>query len=147
SLLAPSAVAIFVEAGFSWSTIIVATAPLFLISLIWVAFSIQKRDVAPVPEKPFTRLSSSQILILATFAIYVAAEVMTSMWLVTYLVEYRRLSVVSASKYLSLFFIFMAVTRGLCFLSLPANLEKGILWGCLSLSGVFFTLGHLGHLW
>lgn len=93
------------------------------------------------------RVGFFQSYILFMMAVYVVGEVMTSMWLVSYLVGEKGMSVSQASPFLSGFFLLVALSRGLLFLSLKEKTERELLLGCLFFSCLFFFLGKLYHEW
>lgn len=88
-----------------------------------------------------------QILLLLTFATYVAGEVVGSMWMTTYLVESQRMTVEAAAPYVSGFFLFMAVTRTLTFFVRSPILQTWVMTGCLGVALVAFCVGLTGQLW
>ncbi len=147
SLLAPMTVRIFLERGFSWHWVLVAILPVVLVTagLLRQQLPANKKEKAQISSSG--RMTPVQLMIMFTFSIYVAAEVMSSMWMVTYLVETQHFTVSQAAPYLSGFFLTMALSRGFCFFSLRPSLESKILALSLFLALVFFFLGRSGYLW
>ena len=88
-----------------------------------------------------------QVLLLLTFATYVAGEVVGSMWMTTYLVEAQRMTVEAAAPYVSGFFLFMAISRALTFFARAPALQTWLMTGCLGVALVAFCVGLSGQLW
>jgi MFS family permease len=147
SLFAPLALQFFLSREFHWPVVIAAATPLFAALFFYVGIAVPEVSPVAVQESPSSRLTRLQGLILLTFCIYVAGEVITSVWMVTYLVEARHFSVEAASPYLAGFFVMMCASRGLCFLSLKPTLEVWVISFSLILGSVFFALGLWGHCW
>jgi len=148
SFLGSMSVEFFLSLGFNWNAVFMAfLAPLSLLTAFLV-FRIPSEPPQPGPPPTVPRgLSKVQLVILVAFCIYVAGEVMTSMWMVTFLVEAKGLTVTEATPYLTGFFLMMAVSRGLCFLHLRPRHELPILIGCLVVSILCSALGHSGWYW
>jgi MFS family permease len=148
SLIAPLVVSQLVSRGFSWPAVFTTAAVPLAVLISGVAISLPRHDPKQIEEgTPLKWPSRLQALILFAFSIYVAGEVMTSMWMVTYLVEGKGLTVVTAAPYLTGFFLMMALTRLLCFFSIKPENERWILGLCLVLSMGGITLGLSGFLW
>ncbi len=147
SLVAPLVVRFFLERGINWPWVFVAILPVIILTSILLRVSLPAQEKDRVQVSLSAHLTALQWMIVVTFSIYVSGEVMTSMWMVTYLVESQSLSVAQAAPYLSGFFLVMALSRGLCFLSLRPSLEGIVLGLSLVLALFFFILGRSGHLW
>lgn len=93
------------------------------------------------------KLSGFQCFILLLFSFYVVGEVMTSMWLVTYLVGEKGMSVPKAAPYLSGFFLMMSLSRGALFMTFKESREKYLLFLCLALAVCFYLWGMQGNPW
>lgn len=147
SFLAPTVAGNVLTAGFSWPTVVIVTVPFFagLGLFAWLGFPREAGTSGAAPVHG--RFTALQVLTIFTFVIYVAAEVLTSVWMVPYLVEVRKLGLLSATRYLSLFFLMMGLSRFLCFFSLKPQHESLVFSGALILYGVFFSLGHAGYGW
>jgi fucose permease len=146
SVISPVVAASLLSHGFPWQSAMLVTLPILIMLLLCVTKVIPS-NVSDVSAPESAKVSGLQGLIILTFAFYVGGEVMTSMWMVTYLVEYRQLTLSLAAPYATGFFLAMAVTRLICFFSLSSRMETAILWGSLILYCLFFGLGHLGFLW
>jgi len=147
SLVAPLVVRFFLERQISWPWIFISILPVIAITALLLKRVLPAHKKEKVQVSLSMHLTALQWLVIATFSIYVSAEVMSSMWMVTYLVESQHFSVAQAAPYLSGFFLAMALSRGFCFLSLRPSLEGVILALSLVLALFFFMLGRLGHLW
>jgi fucose permease len=116
-------------------------------------------DPEATKEHPHS-LRTLRLITVVTFLVYVLAEVLTSTWMVVFLVESRGLTLSNASPILSGFFITMALSRFFCsflietwekqvlvtsLLAFGASLYVGITWspvvlmGC-GLAGPFFPI-------
>ena len=83
-------------------------------------------------------------LVIFIFTAYVAGEVLTSMWMTTYLVETDGLSIADASWYGTAFFISMSISRSLMIFDRFHKNPDKILFGCLAVGSVFSVLGVTG---
>jgi len=117
----------------------------FIPIVLFTIFLIKKTKSLSVNITEKRRLNNVQILIVILFAIYVAGEVTTSMWLVPYLVSGCGIEISHATKYASLLFVVMAFSRFLFFLF--PFFEKTVLCGSVLLSAFFLFLGRNGFFW
>lgn len=151
SFLGPAAVASLApQGGLDWVRVLWAGIP--AVALLGIALFIETSNPLPLPEEeeaaPRLRdLTRVQCLILFSFAIYVVGEVLTSMWMASFLVNVRGFTLAQASSQLGYFFLAMGITRFACFLRLPPALEStGIVVSLLAAVG-FCILGHWGANW
>lgn len=146
SLLAPGTAGVLLERGFRWQAPLLVSIPglIAMAVYLYVALPPQHRSAETHPGN--FRVTRVNVLMLFAIPLYVAAEVMVSMWMTPFLVE-EGLHVGAASKYLLGFFLTMGVTRALCFLSLKPQQEAWFLWGSLIFGAVFFSLGRAGWYW
>jgi fucose permease len=133
--------------GVSWSGCLALVGGLLLGVMAFVWFKIPEEATQAEKVQASFRLSGLQRWAFFIFGLYITGEVLNSMWLVTYLVQSKSLSLSLSAKYLSCFFVVMTLTRGLCFLSFQEAQENRLLVGSLVFSLLFFCLGHLGYLW
>lgn len=147
SLLAPGAAGVLLDRGYGWQAPLLVSIPgaLLMAVYLFVGLPSQARSEETHPGK--VHASWVNALMLVAFPLYVAAEVMVSMWMTPFLVETRGLPVGEASKYLLGFFLVMGLTRAVCFVSLKPRQEVWFLWGSLLLGAGFFSLGRAGWLW
>ncbi len=146
SLIAPFVCAFLLGKELPWFAPFLACIPLVLIILTVLGFEKNISADESVLEKSGFRLSRGHLLAIGIFCLYVAGEVMMSMWMVAYLESVVHLSLSESSRYLSGFFVTMTLSRALCFFSLKESTEIKVLFGCVVLSMVFFFLGHFGYL-
>lgn len=151
SLTSPLIAAVFLETRLSWpwlfSLSLLVTLPFLVLSKRYLGRAGEPEHGANQATVQRSTGKSSHgllCLVITVFSFYVAGEVLTSMWLVTYLVEFRKFSVPEGSLYLMGFFALMAATRFLCFLYCPRRLESIILWSALILPAIFMFIGHWG---
>jgi len=142
-----SFVAPFVVAQTVAKTLPFESSPLWLLPFLLVlgglGLKLGKKH-GPTTAAPKHRLNTAQIWILILFGSYVAGEVLLSTWMVTYLVDFQRTPMTGAASVLSLFFLMMGLSRGLCFLSLPPAWEGRLLWVSISIALVG---GIVGRFW
>ncbi len=142
SLIASTSCAILLGWGVAWPYFFSALIPaLFILLLLLNKTSAlgnyDKATIQPIKISPY------QIFIVLAFSIYVAAEVMASMWMVTFIVETRHLSVAQANRFSAVFFFLMAASRaGAYYVKIQHERLVLILSSILAL--VFFGVGHLG---
>lgn len=149
----PLAVAAFLSRGFSWQTVFTfAAIPTFILTTFIFArvpkdkasATAEKTNEPTRADEPFKWLSLAGLVVLMS-AFYVAAEVLISNWMVTFLVETRGFTVERAAPYLSGYFWAIAITRGLCFVLHTRKAEKTLLWGSLTAALIFFGFGMAGN--
>lgn len=146
SVGAPGFVGFLLARQVAWPMVVAPGAVVLAVLLVWAWFRLEAEPVKEV--RPwFQRLSANQIWIVITFCVYVACEVLMSMWMTTYLVEVPGLTVEGAAPYLSGFFLMMAITRLICLFSLPPKWETPVLAGSFLAAVIFFLMGHAGQLW
>ncbi len=142
SLVAPFVVAQTVKRQWAFETASLVVFP-FLVVLGLLGLRLGDRGgPATAPQKH--KLNTVQIWILILFGSYVAGEVLLSTWMITYLVDFKKVSMTSAASVLSAFFLLMGLSRALCFVSLPPAWEGRL----LGLSLVLALVGSLvGRFW
>lgn len=97
--------------GFSWAAAFGILLVPFVAMFSFVAVKIPERGPLSAPSDSGLMFSRDQLLPLLIFGLYVVGEVMTSAWLVTFLVEDAHQSLETGAKQMSLFFVFMALSR------------------------------------
>ena len=134
--------------GLGWPKIFGLGAPVYLGLMIfaWVKLRPQHR-AAHERTVQSAGLSRMQVLVVVAFAIYVAAEVTTSMWLTSVLVQIHHLSTSDATIYVSGFFLTMTLSRLACAAFLRPAWERPVLYAALILPLGGFALGMHGELW
>ena len=135
-------------AGWSWHYVFYICIPAILFFAGAIATRMPARISTTESHTAKTFLSPLQYLAVGAFGFYVAGEVMTSMWLVTFLMEAKRVpSVAEASLVLAGFFGVMTVSRAFCFFFYKVKWERMIVWGSLIIPLIALILGHLGSNW
>ncbi|MSP19654.1 MAG: MFS transporter [Bdellovibrionales bacterium] len=147
SIVAPLVSGYFLSKGMSWSECLALVSVLLVGVLIFSAIKIPDEPHLEETNTSSLGLNGLQKWVVFVFCLYIAGEVLVSMWLVTFLVEAKTLSLSLSAKYLSLFFVVMTLTRGLCFLSFKEEQENRLLFLCLMGALFFFGLGYCGYLW
>ena len=146
SLLAPAIAGGILEKGYPWHLPIQIFFPVVLALGIFVFVKLPKEEPHLVRVKQSAKLSPFQIFILFSFGLYVASEVLISMWMEAFLVEHMKLSIAQSAQYVTGFFFMMGTSRFLCFFGMSEKWEKIILLGAPLLCAFFFFLGHRGFL-
>jgi fucose permease len=154
SLTAPLVVKKVLEMGGSWQWCFWFILPpvIYVIFVLWKKISPDSPSKEQVKEAKEISVHSEVsgillFLIISGFSIYVAGEVMASMWMVTYLVDAHHFKSTDAAPYSTLFFLMMGLSRGLCFLSIRPEWEKRVIVGCLVGAVFFNVLANQGCLW
>jgi len=152
SLLAPLVTAPMLARGMPWPLVVLAPLPL-LGGVIFLNFKVtrpageSRGDQKSHESGPGRSQAGLQLLLLSGFGAYVCGEVLVSMWMTTYLVEFRGMTIEAAAPYLIGFFAVMAVSRFGCFLLASERLVKPLIYFSLTVPVMFFLLGHLGFHW
>ncbi len=150
SQAAPLLVALLLARGWDWRGLIfLGAVPIAALGL-WTHFGLSAG--ALVPQEPNSKPRpfawfSLQGLLLLSFGLYVAAEVLGSMWMVAYLVEVRGFAVEAAAPFASGFFIVLTLTRFACFALKSERIETYLIPSSLVVGLVFFILGLTGWNW
>lgn len=146
SFLAPTIGGLILDLHVSWPYCLlvacIGQASLFFFSRKTLP-KVERKVVRQAPD--LGKLEPASLLGISVFGAYVAGEVLVSAWMSTYLVEAGNFSISEAAPYVTGFFAMMALTRGLCFLTIRPVHEKWILTGCLVVSAAMFTIGRLGY--
>lgn len=148
SQIAPLSLGLVLAEGWEWrSLFVIGMFPVLALGT-WIQFGLpaEKREVHTDVTRPraFTWFSIQGMLVTA-FAIYVAAEVGTSMWMVAYLVEVRHLTVAEATPYATGFFFVLTASRFGCFLVRRDQTESFLIVGGLCVGLAAFVIGLSGH--
>ena len=150
SLLAPIVTAPMLAKNIAWQWVLWVPIPL-LLGVVWLNFSAKTsvfgNDAATQQTTVKFKMSKLQLLLLAAFGAYVCGEVLVSMWMTTYLIEFRGLTIDGAAPYLIGFFAVMALTRFVCFLLASESYVKPLIYFSLTVPVVMFVLGLAGYNW
>jgi fucose permease len=139
--------AIFRRDGHWWTLIQSASWALLGLALLsyWLLPKTQER--ASSEKGPQLQMSKGAWLTIAMFAVYVAGEVLASMWMTSLLVHRQAKSPGEAAHYLTAFFVVLAITRFLCFAFLRPQWERKLLFLCLIGASLCGFLGQQGWSW
>ncbi len=148
SQAAPFFVGLLLARGMDWRWLfVIGSLPILLLGA-WTQLGLPNESTAPEPDaprpRPFRWISLQGLLVLA-FALYVAAEVLGSIWLVAYLVEVRGFTVADAAPYATGFFVVMTATRFACYAVRDDQVEKFLIVGGLGVGLVSFIVGLSGY--
>jgi len=148
SMCAPLLASGLLRQGLSWHWLIAGAAPTLIAATALLA-SRGKREAAVVERSLETpmRFRAGHALVLGVFCAYVVGEVLTAMWLSTWLVTVRNFATDETGPYVAAFFAVMGVTRFLSFLFASERHEKFILRSALLLPLPCFVVGYLVTPW
>jgi fucose permease len=128
-----------------WSVLSSASLMLLVLGVIYyLSLPNERKSHADINKADGFRLKKIHVVALTSFGLYVAGEVMTSMWMATFLVDDIGLSSNEAAPYVSGFFITMAATRLAGFFFIRERVEKAILFICLIVGIVALIVSLLG---
>lgn len=144
SMSAASVVGVGLGRGLHWSKLYLAAVPVYALLLIFVATKLKRQGKAGVQTVQSWRLSPPQALVVLCFTLYVAGEVTTSMWMTTFLVKTRGLSISEATPYLTAYFLALTLSRLACAFWVPQRMERGVVLGALAISVAAFFTAALG---
>ncbi len=120
--------------GIRWWVLFSGCLPFFLLLYPLVAKRENSKETAErVVQFQSPRLFGFQYLAMLVFCLYVAGEVTISMWMTSWLMESRNLSIESATTILSAYFVVLLLARLLCAMFVSPKLEKPLLLMSLSL--------------
>lgn len=121
-----------ISKGMPWWILFTGCLPLFL--LLYPLASGNK----PAQENQAANFQSPnlfrfQLLAIAIFCLYVAGEVTTSMWMTSWLMSVKKMSIEDATLILSSFFGVLLATRMLCAVFMAPKWEMPVLIACLAI--------------
>lgn len=146
SFVAPSMVTMLQAQGIAWNWYFLIGPPL-LIVLIIVALKTAKIDDHEERIPQSMKISYRELIAVMCIALYVGAEVVTSMWLSSYLQDVKGLSLSESGFYLSLFFGFIFFSRMLGFFVVRPHNEVKAYWIALFAGAAGLGIGYLGYYW
>jgi fucose permease len=103
------------------------------------------------PNEPFKKDRSANhigkfrpahLIVVATFAVYVGAEISMSMWMPTYLTKVKGVGESDAAKFASMYFLVMTGTRLLCAFWVKPKFEKPLAVACLIVAFFCFWIAY-----
>lgn len=163
SFLAPVFAAPFIAKGLPWQLVLLGPLPLVLgIFVLLFINQRRQRDSVQNSAKPvfdsrevsrshkkssFTSETSLKVILLVAFGFYVCAEVLTSMWMTTYLVKVRGVAVDDAAPILAGFFVCMAFSRVACSLWARESMLRPLIYSALLVPALGFLIGLAGVPW
>lgn len=147
SMGASSAAGFAFKHQWHWSLLFAGAIPLYLTFAIVAGTRIPERPKGRERTRQTGELTGLQKLCVGLFAIYVAGEVTTAIWLPTYLVEACGVAVENAPAYLTGYFLALTAARLLCFAFITPRSEKIVLVLSLAVPLAAHALGRAGMLW
>lgn len=133
AFFAPIFLSFLIGLGFSWKAGFIAIIPVLCFFILFILRG-KFKEVEASPEGPAgSKIRLREILPVLVIASYVIGEVMTSLWMVSFLMETESMSIHLASRYLSAFFAILTGARFLCFTFLRPEWERSVLWASLIL--------------
>ena len=147
SMSAASVVGIGLGKGFHWSTLYTIAVPVYLFLLIFVLLKLKRQGTPGPTTVQSWRLDPAQALVVVCFTLYVAGEVTTSMWMTTFLVQTRGLTISEATPYLTAYFLALTISRLACAFIVPVEKEQLVVRAALAVSIVAFLCAATGPSW
>ncbi len=149
SMSAPFLFRELVTHGSEWWRLLQFASLAFFVLAFQSFFTLPKTPASHVREvKPqHATLDRSAALTIVMFAMYVAGEVLASMWMSSLMVSAQGKTAAEAANYLMGFFVILALTRFLCFAFLKPRWEHKVIWVSLLAATIFALLGQQGHSW
>lgn len=150
SFLAPVATHVVLAESNDWSLLFISVVPLLVLLLLFAIFKLSETS-EQISSPPVVLTTASNVgldlHVVAVQIAYVLAEVLTSMWMTSYLVVEAGLPVTKASDYLAAFFIVMTCLRLLCSMFVKTNWIFPLLIASLIFAFVAFVFGRFGNHW
>lgn len=149
SLIGPLLFSVLARASLPWWWLFSGASLVTLIlGLVYIRILPPETITPPATVKSEQhQLTGAAYLLIFIFAIYVAGEVLASMWMTSLMVGKQSFKPEDAAQYQMGFFLLMGLTRFLCFLCVRPRWEKHVIIGCLILGSAFAILGQQGHSW
>ncbi len=151
SLMGPTVTALLLQENAMWGRPLLCGIPVIILGFFTTPWILKKEQGEQEEVPQSAALTVFEVFVLVMFGLYVAGEVMISMWLSTYLMERWHFTVQGAAPYVAGFFVVMSATRAITFFGIAKNpsreRENFLLVSCLVLAVIFFVLGLQGYLW
>jgi fucose permease len=146
SFIAPVVVGELIESNIAWNNAFLIWPP---VTICLAAFLLWKSPVeqSARAEWQSLKISGPQALAIAAISFYVGAEVLTSVWLATYMTDVAGLSINEAASYVSMFFLSLFLARFVGFIFVTRQREVPAYWIALCLGVVGLVLGNNGIYW
>lgn len=100
--------------GLAWSKLILVALPFYAMLLLASTLKLPKHGLRRVQQGLSPKITRLQSLIILAFAFYVAGEVTMSLWMTTYLVKAQGFAMPMATRYLTVYFFLLMLTRLAC---------------------------------
>lgn len=145
SFIAPLVVAALLASGVSWRFLYIGMIPVFvaLTAYCWRAIPSRAKQSLHMQDLPQAgHLTLQQWLMVLVILLYVAGEVLTSMWMTTWFVS-RGKDIETGAYYTAVFFALMTITRILCSFLLKPEWQQRVLWASLVVPVSCFTAGRV----
>jgi len=132
-----------------WPLYAILLPTLLLILLLWLctaALPGEGQQARPAQRMPWDEMLREHALASnLCISVYILGEVLTSMWLVTYLTGHARLSVSEASGFLPLYFLAMASSRILAALLVRPGMEAWLPFPLMLAAAAALSAGLAGR--
>lgn len=144
SLAGAALVAARLAAGDRWSNLYTIAVPCFLGLLAFAAIGMKRA----AKERPRTvqaaTLAPAHMALVGLFGLYVVGEVMTSLWLSSFLVEAEGFSPEDAARFQARYFLVLTAARIACVVLVKQRWERLVLTLALVLPIGAFAIGRMG---
>ena len=146
SFIAPLIAGQILEVPDHWRWIyFFAIIPAIVLGLVCMKVAPRESSRKGTDVKQAIWLKPEHCLAIGVMIFYVAGEVITSMWMTSWLVSHGR-TLQEGAEYTALFFALMTGTRLLCSVFVTVRWMWVVMWSALILAAVSFTCGRLLHL-
>lgn len=147
SFLAAMVTSLVVAESKPWPWALVLVAPVSLLCYFLVSTKNQSSESAPAASVQIqsSRLSQTQVFMVGLFGIYAAGEVMTSMWMPSYLVVVHHWQPAVASRAAGGFFFLIFFTRVLSMIFWRPRFTIPLIWASLLIPAAVLLIGLLGR--
>ena len=152
SMVAPITLTFILGQGFGWRSTLAVPALACLglaVASIYLSTETGKDRQRALKTQGNEKHSAFELRMLIppiVFSLYVVGEVLTSMWMTSYLNKELNLSLEDSASYMSWFFLVLLSTRLLSVVFATPRVEKTLLVSSMVFSALSFTLGLLGWL-
>lgn len=150
SFFAPWVAGIVLTNPENWRHLFIAVSPAAGALAVFIFFKGPKSAGKQETKANAQPMSLAPIHILTIFVLiaYVVGEVLITTWMPSFLTQVYHMSIQEASRYTSMFFAAMLVTRVMCGIWARPRWHRALIWGSMLLALIFFVTARLtGWLW
>ena len=150
SFFAPWVAGIVLSEPENWQNLFIAVSPVAALIAVFIYFKGPQSAGKQETKANAQPMSLAPIHILTIFVLiaYVVGEVLIATWMPSFLIQVYHMNLQEASRYTSMFFAAMLVTRVMCGLWARPKWHRSLIWVSMSLALICFVTARLtGWLW